>query len=130
MRYLLVVFLGLIGCGPNSPKDFRYEGEAKCRELVSILERVETREEIIQAEPLLRKKFKELVTLILMVESYLETHPSAVALPASSHSDDLQYELKRIYKIPGCKEVLERVEKEPLIYLERNGLQKAPSALS
>ena len=61
MRYGVLIFLTLFGCGPSSPKDFRVEGEAKCRELVSILERVETREEMLQIESVLKKKFNELV---------------------------------------------------------------------
>lgn len=126
MHSLVLIFLILFSCRPNSPKDFYIEGEAKCRELVSILERIETREELVSVEPILKKKFQEMVSLLLLAEKYLEKHPGVKGIEINRSNDDLLYELKRIYRIPGGKEIMERVQQEPLIRLDQNGTQKDP----
>lgn len=124
MHGLVLIFLILFGCAPNSPKDFCIEGEAKCRELVFLLEKIETREDLVSAEPALKKKFQEMANLLVLAEKYLEKHPGVRGVEINSYNDDLLYELKRIYRIPGGKEIMEKVQKEPQIHLDQNGTQK------
>ena len=153
MRFYFLIFLTLFSCSPSSPKDFRVEGETHCKQLISILEKIETREDLLAAETLLKKKFNQIVTLVVTAEKYLEKNPGAKGigpndkiiysngknidinkLSASQYyhydNDDLNYELKRIRRISGAKEILERIQKQPLIRLDQSETQKGSSALS
>ena len=129
MQYVVLIFLILFGCGPSSPKGFQAEGEAKCRELVFLLERVETRDDLLSIEPTLKKKFNEMANLLLAAEKYLQKHPNAKGLGANTYNDDLLYELKRIYEISEGREIIERAQKKPLIFLDRSGNRNVVSDL-
>ena len=130
MRFYFLIFLTLFSCSPSSPKDFRVEGETHCKQLISILEKIETREDLLAAETLLKKKFNQIVTLVVTAEKYLEKNPGAKGIGPNRYNDDLNYELKRIRRISGAKEILERIQKQPLIRLDQSETQKGSSALS
>lgn len=121
MRYFaLVLLLLLIGCSPNSKEDFQHQGEAICRELVEKLKKIETREELVEAVPVLTRKFDELVELIIEARTFQQKKEEEfdVMPEASENSLQLLNELKRIYKIEAGREMIEKAQKEALLKLD------------
>ncbi len=111
-------FLFLIaGCSPNSLDDYQKEGQALCRILVSDLRKVQTREELLKIEPILKKRFQHLVELMIQAKNYHLKHPDEVPLENPDHffSEQLQLELQRIYHLEGGREMIERTQREALI---------------
>lgn len=117
---LSLCLLVLIGCSPNSLDDFQREGEALCRSLVSDLKKVQTHEDLLKIEPNLKKKFHHLVDLITQAKLYHLKHPDEVPIEAQDHffSEQMQMELKRIYRIEGGRGIIERAQREALIDLD------------
>ena len=60
-----ILFIGSCGCSPSSLEDYQREGEALSRRVIKHLETIETREELLRAEPLLKKDFEAYVALII-----------------------------------------------------------------
>lgn len=106
----------LCGCSPSSTEDFRKEGEAQVKKLTYELRKINSREDLTKAVPLLKKKFNELIDLMIQARQFQEMHNDN-DLPATDQlaSEMLCEELKRIYRLEGGREVIEKVQREPLI---------------
>ncbi len=117
MKYLLFMVL-LCGCNPNSLEDFQHEGEALCRSIVADLQDINNREDLVNASPKLKKRFNNLVDLMIEARTYSQEHPEECALPPSTSSEQLLSELKRVYALDGGKEIVERAQREALIRLD------------
>ena len=120
-RLIYCVFLLLFcGCGPSSSEDFRREGEAISRLIARDLKKLKSREELVQAEPLLKKRFSDLVDLMIEARKFQQKHPEEIALEDLEHevSDDFLVELKRIYHLEGGREIIENCQREALIRLD------------
>lgn len=117
---LFIFILG--GCGPSSLEDYQKEGQVFCRDLTALLSDVHTREELLKREGALKKKFDELVAVIMDARSYQVKHPDAFLSAQEEQnlfSEELLFELKRVYAtIEGGREVIERAQKEALIRLD------------
>jgi hypothetical protein len=119
----LIVLLLLLGaCSPNSLEDFRYEGEAKSRALASDLKKIHTREELLKAVPVLKKRFNSLVDLMIEALEFQQAHPEEAEMDADirghAASDALRVELERIYALEGGRQVIENAEREALLRLD------------
>ncbi len=116
------VFVLLCGCSPNSSEEFHREGEARSRALVLVLEKIENREQLLQAAPQLKKHFESLVSLMIEAREFQQKHLDDVAVEGvfDEGSDDirLEAELRRIYAIEGGREVIERTQHEALAQLD------------
>lgn len=123
MMILFSLLLLAFSCAPNSLQDFQHEGEAWCRSLAEDLRKVRTRDELIQAVPKIKKKFDQLVDLMIAAKEYQQNHldeeelqsPEPIKFP---FSETLLWELKRIYAMEGGRETMEKAEKEALIRLD------------
>lgn len=73
IRFL--IFLFLTSCAPTSLAELRSEGEAQTRKLVQELRAVESKEDLQEAIPRLKKQFNKLADLA--VESRSFTHPGS-----------------------------------------------------
>ncbi|HSX03631.1 MAG TPA: hypothetical protein VLG76_02765 [Rhabdochlamydiaceae bacterium] len=111
----------IYGCSPDSLDNYQKEGQLFCRHLAKDLKKIHTREELVKSELLIKKKFDELVELIIDARQYQMKHPDeyVVAGEENPFSDELLFELKRIYgNIEGGREIIERAQKEALIRLD------------
>ena len=124
MGQLLVFFLVLVlgGCGTSSLEEFQYEGEAQCRKLVKILEKVETREELVRALPELKKQFNALAALAVKAKEYQRAHPEEGDIDPCyfdhPYAEALKEELKRVYSIEEGRAMIEKAEREALITID------------
>lgn len=114
--------LMLSGCSPNSLDDYQREGQVFCKNLSRELAMIHSREDLLKAESKLKKKFDDLVQLIMEARTYQVKHPDE--FPNSQEeqnpfSEELLFELKRIYgSIEGGREIIERSQKEALFRLD------------
>ncbi|MBS0628911.1 MAG: hypothetical protein JSS30_01655 [Verrucomicrobia bacterium] len=111
-----LIFLLLCGCGPNNSEDFLTQSEEKCSELVAILEKAESLDDLLKVESDLKKKFNEIGTLMVQSRKFHEKHPSALPVKPIPSSAALLDELKRIYAIKGGREVIERAQSETRLW--------------
>ena len=123
MLKVLLFFLLLWGCSPNTSEDLLAESEVKCRGLVVVLEKIDSLEDLIKMEPTLSKKFNEIAKLMIDAHKFHEKHPLAVS-KTKSHlsSGPLLEELKRIYAIKGGRELMERAQADAYLLLKEAGL--------
>ena len=130
MRGVFWLLLIVSACSPSSMSDFRHEGEARARAIAEQLGQIETREQLLQAEPQLKKHFEALVDLMIEAREFQDKHMEEVAVePFSEERADhaLEEELRRVYTIEGAREVIERAQQEALVRLdayERTRLKK------
>lgn len=110
-----LIFLIFLSC---SSSNFFQEGENKSHQLVDLLKKVESREDLLYNADLLERKFQELVDVMIAAHKYAEKHPQANSLGVNAYSDRLMQEFKRIYSIEGCRESMENIQREPLIRLD------------
>jgi hypothetical protein len=110
MLQLFIVFLLLCGCGPSTQDDFLSESEDKCAELVAILEKVNSIDDLYDVENDLKKKFNEIGILMIKSRKYYEKFPPHRPIKPVPSSGVLMDELKRIYTIKGGREVIERAQ--------------------
>jgi hypothetical protein len=109
--FRILIVLLLAACSPSSQNDFRLEGESLCREMIGELQKIETHQQLVAAEPRL-KEFYEKIAVLMIAAKEAETSP--VVEGETIVSDLLQAELKRIYKIEAGRELVERCQKEAL----------------
>jgi Tfp pilus assembly protein PilP len=117
---LLCLLLLFSSCSPNSAQEFQKEGEAHCRYLVLELQKIEDREQLIASESKLKKRFEELIDLIIEAREYQQKQIDSdeAAFEENSFEEPLEKELRRIYTIEGGREVIERAQHEALVRLD------------
>lgn len=120
--FLLFIVALFVGCSPGSLKDFRHEGESTCRAIISDLQSIENREDLMRMEPILKRRFEKLATIIIEARQFQIAYPEealSVQMPQENEiSDTLKEELQRVYSIEGGKEIIERVEREAMLKLD------------
>lgn len=129
-QIILGFFLLLSACSPHSPKEFEQEGQAVCEDLVELLQTISSREELLDNEALLKKKFESLVTLMVAaarvheMEGQVEEVEQGYPFRQASHQ--LKMQLQRIYELEGGREIIERSQHEALVRLdsEQRSFQK------
>lgn len=122
MRFLFL-FLLFISCSPQSYEDFRDEGEALAYSIAQDLRKVQTKEDLEKISPKLRKKFQRLADLIISLRRFNERQPFEAAYYLAYEakvSDELYLEMKRIYQIPGARQVVEKTQAEALTRIQMN----------
>jgi len=112
----------LVGCSPGSLNEYRHEGESTCRDIIGDLQSIETREDLARLEPILKRNFEKLVSVIISARQFQINNPEeALALPVLLESDVsnlLKEELERVYGIEGGKEIVERAQREAMLRLD------------
>jgi hypothetical protein len=120
MIYVLLFLLS--SCSPNSSEEFRQEGEARCRLLVTDLQKIENREQLLLAEYKLKKHFEGLINLMIEAREFqqkkLENISNEGVIEENNTEGVLQSELRRIYTIENGREVIERAQQEALVRLD------------
>lgn len=114
MRWFLIA-LWLVSCAPTSMEEFRQEGESIVLSLIQCLEKIETPADLKAESPRLKKKFAELADLMAAAKKCQLKTPKKDALePNLEISDSLKAEFVRIYRIEGCQEIMEEIQRESL----------------
>lgn len=113
-KILLLIFF----CSCSSTSDFFHDGESKSHQICVLLQKVHSREDLVLVGDLLKKRFQELVDLMIIGYKYSEKHPEAYFFKENTYNDELLREFKRIYALEGCREYIESLQKEPLIRLD------------
>ncbi len=117
--YFCALLLFFCGCSPGSLEDYQYEGEAFARSLVKDLKKIQRSEDLNRSEALLKKKFNALVDLMIEAKEFQRKHPQEEEVDVlhydHPHGEALLEELKRIYRIEGGREMVERTQREALI---------------
>jgi len=91
------------------------EGRALSSDFLKDLKDVRSKEDLKKRESSLRNKYQKLANLILMVQSLEDLSDKD---QMNELADELYYEIERIYLLPGCREILEKVQGDALTILE------------
>jgi hypothetical protein len=117
-----VCCLMMTSCSPQSLEDFQEEGEGVIRSIISQLQLIHNRKDLVQAKPRLVKLFNELTDIMIAAREFHDKHPriEKLELFARHHelSDQLRIEFNRICQIDGGKEVLEGCQEQSLNRLD------------
>lgn len=119
LGYWIFLFF-LCSCSPHSSQEFQQEGEGRCRQLVVTLQKIENRQQLLLAEPALKKHFEKLIDLMIEAREFQEKHEDIPNESAEENSTtvSLELELRRIYMIEGGREIIERAQQEALVRLD------------
>lgn len=117
---LFASFFFFWSCSPSSLSEFQREGEAVSRELLKDLQQIQTVDDLTASFPLLKKRFSDLVDVIIQARLFQEEtqevlDPDALDL---SFNELLMIELKRIYQMERGREIIEKAQREPLNRLD------------
>jgi len=117
-----LVLILLAGCGPSSSEDFKEQGKTLSRHLLAELQSIHSRDELTKATPRFQMIFDEMVSVMIATREFAEKHPKSemTELNDEDHhqSEELRFELNRIYKIDGCREIIEKSQRQPLQRLD------------
>lgn len=117
MKKFFLAFLILLGCNPSSYEDFQLEGNAHCRRMLNTLKCIQDRQQLVQAQPILRQHFEDLVDLMIAARKFQQGGLDTKELYPSFYSIALKEELKRLYEIEGGREIVERAQKQAFLRL-------------
>lgn len=121
LAFLFIIFC-LLGCGPRSAEDYRDEGQRLATELTHKLKAVKTREQLQAAQETIKADFDGLVDLMIRAREWRLSHPQTKELdPLGSDSVNihLQAQLRRVSRIAGCLEILEKCQDGALNRLDK-----------
>jgi len=112
-----LIFLLLCGCAQKTADDFLAESEEKCSELVAILEKAESLDDLLKVEDDLKKKFNEIAAIMVKARSFYERNQiGEEAIKPVPSSGPLLDELRRIYAIKGGRELIERAQADASLW--------------
>jgi hypothetical protein len=123
-QYVLLCILYSVccGCAPSSVVDFRHEGESICRDIISDLENIQERGDLVKYEISLKKNFEKLSFVLVQAREFQLNHPEEALIEQdvenSEISDLLLEQMQRVYRIEGGREVIERAQREAMLRLD------------
>lgn len=112
----ILIFLLLCGCSQKTGEDFLSQSEEKCSELVAILEKAESLDDLLKVENDLKKKFNEIAALMVKSRSFYERIQIGGEIKPVPSSGPLLDELRRIYAIKGGRELIERAQADASLW--------------
>jgi hypothetical protein len=119
-RFLFLGILFLSGCAPSSPEEYCFEGEGAIRKIVEECKKVHSKEDLLLERPKIKRNLMRLTDLMIAAKKFQMKNPEEeVTLNLSqAPSNQLKEEFLRIYKIEGCREIMEEMERESLHKLD------------
>ena len=119
MKSLFFLMLICVGCGPNTAEEYQSEGERIAKRILVQLERVESLADIKREGPKLRQEFWQLTTLMITAREHGIAHPEeSVSQGRGEISEALKQEMMRVYRLEGCQEAMEELQRESLHRLD------------
>lgn len=112
----VVLFLLLFAACSRGPEEIREDGQSVMRSLVKEFKAVKSRDELMEKEEKIKILFDKFVKVLVEAKIYLDRHDEALEFKWKDHelSDELKSEINRLYRIEGCKEIIEKCEREAL----------------
>jgi len=118
-KTILLALLLLASCSPSSLEGFRNEGEKISKRLITDLQKIQTREDLIDKETLLKHRFISLVDVMIAAREFQEEHPNAAVPEVDEElSESLCLELQRVCSLEGGRDLIEASQREALIRLD------------
>jgi hypothetical protein len=108
MKKIFFALLILLGCNPNSYEDFHCEGDAHCRKMLDTLKKIQDRQQLLQAQPVLKQHFEELVNLMIAARKFQMNSLETKIFYPSTYSESV---------IEGGREVIEKAQKQAFLRL-------------
>jgi hypothetical protein len=123
MYFRALIILLLTACTPSSRLDYYSEGESQVRALAHLLQKIHSKEDLVEESGVIKKRFNRLIDLTIKAEEYRKKHPDEPLDPpiSTTASDMLQYEMQRLCEIEGATEIL--------IQLQKNAFEKLDLSL-
>lgn len=116
--FIALLFFLLSACSSPSLDDFRAEGQEVNRALIIELKKIRSRDDLPLHEDRLKLLFGKLVDVIQRAKEYKKVHPESEISPISpkeqSANEELRFELNRVLRMDGGKEVIEKAQAEAL----------------
>jgi hypothetical protein len=85
--------------------------------MLNTLKCIQDRQQLMQAQPILRQHFEDLVDLMIAARKFQQSSLDSKEFYPSFYSIALKEELKRLYEIEGGREIVERTQKQAFIRL-------------
>lgn len=121
-KWVFSCLLLFCACTRSSIEEYRRDGEALCRSFTHLLQRVETREDLLKSLPEIKRHYEEIAKLVIEAQNYKKEHEGEAVEPWDSSdalaSETLMLELKRIYRMEGGRELMENAQKEAFFRLD------------
>lgn len=122
LKVFLFFFLSVFfSCQPSSLEEFQFEGASRTRLLLKDLKKIDTREDLLVAEPRLKKHFEKIVEVMIQARLFQQKN-AGLEIPVleigQTMSCSLLEEMKRIYAIEGGRECIERAQREAMLKLD------------
>ncbi len=114
----------MVSCSPSTLSEWRVEGVSIVRNLVEELEGVTSLEELEAKKGSLKKKYNQLVYVMIEASHYEEEEGDLV--PDSFYSDALRDQYVRLYEIEGARALLFEIQRESLHKLDKHLNVKKP----
>lgn len=122
LKALVFFFLFIFfSCQPSSLEEFQLEGASRMRLLLKELKGIETREDLLAAEPDLKKHFEKIVKIVIQARLFQQKNVGVdvpVLQLGQALSSSLLEEMKRIYALEGGRECIERAQREAMLKLD------------
>ncbi len=111
-----------LSCSPSSYEDFRAEGDELAKDLAKELQEIQSLEELQIKSQKIRKKYLALARLVRAIREYDSENLGKHGFleKESKASEKLCFQMKRLYEIPGAKEVMEKAQYDALCYLGKH----------
>jgi len=112
MKKILMAVILLTSCGPMSMEDLRAQADAEVSKLTEILREVDTKDDLQNILPKIKKGFNKIAELVLQVRAIPDKSPDF--LEPSQAGDELFAELARLYEMPGGRDLIETAQNEAI----------------
>lgn len=119
--FMLIALLLLQSCQPTSLDEFQYEGACQVELLLKEMEQIETREDLVRMEPVLKKRFEKIAALVIQAKAFQQKNPDLEPLFLGRSillSEALLDEMRRVYTLEGGRESVERAQRESMLKLD------------
>jgi hypothetical protein len=118
--FFFASILFLTGCAPGSLEEYCFEGEGTMRKLILECKNIHSKEDLVAERPKIKKNLTHLTDLMIAAKKFQMKNPEEEFTLNLSYavSNQLKEELSRIYKIEGCRQLMEEMERESLHKLD------------
>ena len=112
MKKILMAVILLTSCGPMSMEDLRAQADAEVSKLTEVLREVDTKDDLQNNLPKIKKGFNKIAELVLQVRAIPDKSPEF--LEPSQVGDELFAELARLYEMPGGRDLIETAQNDAI----------------
>lgn len=113
-RWMIILILAA-AC-TSGPEAIREDSQVILRNLIREFQGVKSRETLMEREAKIQILFDRLVGVLVDAKKYIDTHEQELEFKWKDQnlSDELKGELNRLYRLEGCREIIERCERKSL----------------